>query len=364
MNYPVPPQGRPIGDSGQLVLGPFPVTRGDRGTRPVPTRATVFSGGSGDFQQLDRLPSYWQAGRYSHRYDVDLSDHRVSWQEQLESATPGFRFHATMHAIWRVADPAMVVRRGVNDSAAGDAVVRQELNAVLRNGTRRFPVQQDAQVQQYLESSYGGKELPLAQHGLTVASLILHVGFSAETESIVKAPTLQNVELDQLHGRLVIEQALQEGQAKLLGLRAEVIKAAASQDNGLLVYLIAQNQGDLRSILQEASNQAQLDNDRKLALFNSLVEQKYIQPADVQEMWQTLMRTPTGQTGLHALPGTVPPALPTVALPPQPAAPPAPWENTQAGAPLAPWELAPPAPPAPAAPTAPAPGTEPEEEWR
>ncbi|MEU5910148.1 CHAT domain-containing protein [Micromonospora sp. NPDC047527] len=136
---------------------------------PAPGAAVVYSTRTGDLEVAEAAtPRLWSPGdvaRYSTRYEVDTDEHRVVLHVPLPSRDFGRHFRASIAAVFRVTDPAQVVRRAVSDAVPP---VRAFLLDTCRPITRQFGVSEigdaAAAVRELLDSDL------LAPGGITLRS--------------------------------------------------------------------------------------------------------------------------------------------------------------------------------------------------
>jgi hypothetical protein len=287
--------------SQQLVSGPFQVTFTDRGA-PQPGWAMVFSRWDGNVEWLTHRPGAMERRRYRYRYDVSTTDHRLSWEDGLPSATAGYMFRARVELTWRVTKPEAVVQRGIDDTRAGDDVVRAGLTRRLVSRCRAFEIEDYAKAENDLNSALGDQEISLPE-GITVARLSARLDLDMEAEQYVRrqrelrweadiATQEHKNKLGEVERQGALRKLTEQHEQAIQSARADALRAAAKGHGGLLMQVVAQDPSQLRSVLQEVAARQDMEMEKKIKVFEELVANKLIQPADVDVMWQTLLQKP------------------------------------------------------------------------
>jgi hypothetical protein len=287
--------------SQQLVSGPFQVTFTDRGV-PQPGWAMVFSCADGNMEWLNRRPGAIERRRYRYRYDVSTIDHRLGWEDALPSATAGYMFRGRMELTWRVTKPEAVVQRGIGDTRAGDDVVRAGLVRRLVSRCRAFEIEDHAEAENDLNSMLGDQEISLPE-GITVSRLTARLDLDMEAEQYVRrqrglrweadiASQEHKNRLGEVERQSALRKLTEQHEQAVQSARADALREAAKGRGGLLIQVVAQDPSQLRSVLQEVAARQDIEMEKKLKVFEELVANKLVQPADVDVMWQTLLQNP------------------------------------------------------------------------
>jgi hypothetical protein len=213
--------------------------------------------------------------------------------------------------------PERVVQRGIRDTGAGDAVVRAGLAKILISRSRTFDIEQYALAQDNLNSALGDGEFPLPE-GITVSSFTARLDLDMETEQYVRrkrglaweediASQEQVNKIGDVRRQGVIRTMTEKQEQEIRSLRVTALREAAQGDGGLLIHVVAQDPSQLRSVLQEVAERQDIEMELKMKVFQELVANKLIQPADVDVMWQTFFQKPRpfGAPELSAVPGKV-----------------------------------------------------------
>jgi hypothetical protein len=288
--------------SEQLVSGPFPVKFSERGPSPRPGLALVFSLQDGKAVVLADRPSGLAYRRYRYGYEVMITDQRLRWEEMLQSRAAGYPFSARLQATWRVTSPAAVVERGILDVRMGHEVVKAGLLSRLIPECRTFDIEDCAKAEKILKDKFGNSDLILAE-GITVSNFTLQLDLDAEAEGYLRRTRgldwdeeiaikeRRNKTSEAVHAGDIQTMEEEHGR-KIRQARAKALRAAAKDEGGLIIELIAQDPSQLWRVLQEMSTRQDMDLQLKMQVFQKLVDNKLIQPADVDNMWQTIFHKP------------------------------------------------------------------------
>ncbi|MEU0343364.1 hypothetical protein ABZ092_31525 [Streptomyces bobili] len=292
-----------------LFTGPLPVSMADRGGSVRPGQAILFSSEEGELTELPRKPTAFGSLRYRYRYEVDLSDHTVSWSEPLQSGTGGFHFQAAFEARWKVSEAAEVVRRGIRSVGDGRDAVCVAMRDLLWPHAARYGIERMEEFAGFVRGSLCSRRHRLAT-GLTVDSLIVRIYLDEAAAGHLRA--LKQRDFDKQlavagHAVAMTEHTLdQELQTK----RREALLAAARGEGGLLVELIAQDPSKLHEIMRELGQRHDVAVEQKGRMLRDLVEAGHIQPAEAQQMWYEMHSPAPLFGGTAALPVTAPTAPP------------------------------------------------------
>lgn len=277
-------------EDGCLVAGPFPVRMGDRGAPPRPDRVLVFSLNDGVAELMDHRPSVRESRRYQYRYEVDTSDKHLAWRETLPSSVAGYFFRAELETAWRVSSAVDVVRRGIITTEKADVVVRRALAAMLISRTRKFDIENYADAQQALNSEFA-KEYSLPE-GIMLSSFIARLKLDSDAEQYVRTRHRMDWDAVLASKQHASDMTAAKQKGEVTALVEEQLRAAAQREGGLILYVMAQDPSQLRSVLNEVAAHQQITLEQKRQLFSDLIANKLVQPADVDVIWQTLFQQP------------------------------------------------------------------------
>ncbi|MDI2129828.1 hypothetical protein [Yinghuangia seranimata] len=275
----------PKDDPNALVIGPTAVTFAQRGAPARPGRALVLSLEDGAVVEVPRRPTAMESFRFKYRYEVDIGDHPVSWDEAFPSGTGGFEFLATLEARWRVTGPVDVVRRGMRTLADGHEVVRLRMRDLIWPHTGAYGIDRlaDASRMLWVRFCAGPHELP---EGITVVSLMVRLFLDPEATEHLRDMRKERWRTD------------------LIGERENALRAAMRGDGGLLLHLIAQDPSQLGQVLNDLATRQDMELAQKQQLLRDLMDHRLIQPAEAQEMWDRMTRPASAFGGMPTtLPG-------------------------------------------------------------
>ncbi|MCX4822176.1 hypothetical protein OG883_20255 [Streptomyces sp. NBC_01142] len=276
-------------EANQLFTGPVSVTMGDRGGPVRPGQALLFSTDSGDLVEVPRRPSAFGALKFRLRYEVNLSDHTVSWSEPLPSGTGGFAFQASFEARWRVTDPVQVVRRGIESVAKGHAEVCVAMRDLLWPHAVQHGIERLADFAHFVRTSICGRPHQLSL-GVTVDSLVVRVYLDAQADDHLRALKQAEFDTAQVRAQHIVTATTQDLNAQLQVKREEALLAAARGEGGLFLHLIGQDPSKLHEIMLELGNRHDIAVDQKATMLKDLISAGLIQPAEAQIMWQDMHR--------------------------------------------------------------------------
>jgi hypothetical protein len=291
-DYPYPyPQQQP------LVAGPYRVTLYDRGDPPRPGVALVFTRDDGQPVNVARRPTVRESRQYGYRYEVDVTTKGAQWSDQLTSRTAPFQ--ADIHAVWHVEEPEKAVSEGLVTPEQGESIVRTGLKDVVRSCARTYHVEDCVQAEELVNASFNGRTFPL-NFGITVTHLSVRLSLDEETEKFLLERTSveRELELEPRRHELRVQQSqsdhdielrAERQRIKVESLRREALRAAAGEgDLGLLLQVAAQEPAQLHTVLRELAASEAVERERKLAIFQELMKNKLIHPAEVESTLRLL----------------------------------------------------------------------------
>jgi hypothetical protein len=303
-------------NSRQLMLGPFPVSKRDRGGSPKPGWSLVFSLSDGVAKVVTCQPSRRESRSYHYRYEVDITDKELRWQQLLPSDAPGFSFRASLVLTWRITSPAEIVRRGIADMRRCESIIRRKLEIMLTSQSRKYDIEEHARAEAALNSALGQGDLILPE-GVTISAFTARLELDTDTEKHAKvrrgmdraaviAKHKQKGEVDSVMHDGRIKAIVGDQELEIQQKRAEALRAAARGDGGLLVQVVAQDPSQLRGVLQDVAAHHEIAMATKLKIFNEMVNNKLIQPADAEPIWQSFFQSSPSVFGAALWPGAAP----------------------------------------------------------
>jgi hypothetical protein len=321
-----PQSHEPANAPAPLILDDRPFNAQDRGLPAQPGRALVFSTADGQAEALPRRPSFFGAFRYHHRFEVDISHHFATLDEELPSRDDPLQFRVTLEIGWRVSDPAQIVQARIND---GEAVVRSRLMDFIRPMGRSFGIEDYHLVEDRINGQFGTREQVFPE-GITVFRLSARVFLDEATTRWLEARRgmVRQGDLDTIEHRNKVasaqhehelSQITQRHQAELEQERMDAVRAAAKGEDSLLLLLLARYPDQIHKVIEAVAQRREMTTQAQLSLFNKMVDQGYIQEVDVEPLRQILLRPLEGfadSTSTQMF------ALPQLAAEPSPAPPP------------------------------------------
>ncbi|KIF74161.1 hypothetical protein QR77_09505, partial [Streptomyces sp. 150FB] len=293
--YPAPAQGpqntAPQLDPNILIADPVKVTMGGRGDAPLPSQALVFSTADGQIVELARRPSAFGSVKYRYRYDVNMSDHLSTWDDQLPSGTGGFAFQAAYEARWAVTSAAEVVRRNIKTTVDGVRAVSYAVRDLLRAQAGLYSIEQLDQFEKYTRERFSGRPHEMVE-GLTIQTLTVRLSLdqhAVEHLRALKQAQFATLEARAKHNTDVATHYLSED---LQGLRERAMLEAARGEGGLMLRLIGQDTSRLHELMLEFGNRHEVTVERKSQMLKELVDKGMIQPAEAQKMWEQMYNPP------------------------------------------------------------------------
>jgi len=291
--------------------------------RQTPSAVYVLSYNSGKLRLFTRAPSIGDRMGSKYCYIIDASERHTSGKLSIPARDDVYFFQIQFEASWYVSDPVAVVRR---NAIHGDELISSFLsNAMWRMGRNHSPNDAQGAENEILRSLRAPWNLG---NGLTLTSIFSRVVLDQR-----QAGAVAEIDTDTHTG--VLE-------------RNRFTRLRARLDDGDQSYVLehlSQHPGDTGSVLQMLTATRERNEQTRLALFDRLVNQGYIQDADIGPLRDMILSGPP-TTALTA--GTAPAqAMITPIASPVLAA--GPGQMLPAGSANALW-------PAPHAPTAAVPG--------
>ncbi|MEV4518455.1 hypothetical protein AB0K00_57050 [Dactylosporangium sp. NPDC049525] len=344
----------------------------------TPSVAVVYATRDGDLEVLDGgKPMRWSdqmLTKYRTRFEVDISDHHLSFEfkDDVPLPTQGdvYHFHATVSVSFRVTDPAEVIRRNVTDAVP---LVRGHVLGVCRPITRMFAIEEAEEAEAAIRARF--RRDTLIQGGISMYAVEVRLSLdeagrkylqeveqAARDEKIHAARHATNVNDVNREGQLDV---LKQARDHLLQDRERMMLNGQPLDAMSMVRLHLQRNphdtaGAMKIVaeLEQARYEHQeKQTDRMQSLLAGFAGEGLVNPAEVSALVDAVVRHMEGSAGvLHA--------SATVGTPAQPQQPALDWDeslddilgaaNPSATPADEPGRSPAPAAPAPAAPAPPA----------
>ncbi|MFI6540946.1 hypothetical protein ACIBHY_51415 [Nonomuraea sp. NPDC050547] len=298
---PTPPAGL-IGHTGQVRYG-------DRGPLPRPGTAVVYANRNGDAVVLPHRPSMLMVREYQTWHEVDIARHQSTVHADVRSHVDTMHFHLQAEVMWGVSDPVVIVRHGTAD---GESLVRAHLVDRAWKVTRRFDIEQCGLAEEELQKGFEPGPIVLDE-GITLYTVIVKLHSDA--------PTAQFYAHQRNLTRIgITDQASFKNQSHLEKQRVAALKQVAMGEDDLLFLFLSRHPDQVGTVLEQVVKRRELNLKTQMALFEKLVDEGYIQEADVESMRQVLLK-PIEQAAHLGSTTALGPAAPPQALQPAPAPP-------------------------------------------
>jgi uncharacterized protein YegL len=276
-----------------------------------PSVAVVYVTRTGDLEVLDGgKPMRWGdqiMTRYRARYEVDISDHYLTFEFKDDLALPTqadvYHFHATVSASFRVADPAEVIRRDVQDAVP---LVRGHLLGVCRPITRLFSIEEAEEAEAAIHARF--RRDTLIQGGISLYAVEVRLSLdeagrtylqaieqAARDEKINTAQHLTNVGDEKRQGELdLIRQARDHARQE----RERLMLGGQPMDAVSMVRLhLQRNPSDTAGAMKMLSELEQVrfaheqkQTDRMQSLLAGFARDGLVNPAEVSPLVEAVMR--------------------------------------------------------------------------
>ncbi|WP_034090614.1 vWA domain-containing protein [Streptacidiphilus albus] len=298
-----------------LILSRQPVRRIGPTAAIDPSRAVVYASAVGQLYWLQgRLPSLSDQflGRFSTRYEVDMSDHHR--RARLESSPLPCSdqvhfFQASLDIGFRVVDPTEIVRRNIQDALV---VVYGQVAQVLRGISRRFAIEEAAgaeaamnqRLAQQLRLDEGitvhrclvelNTDEAAQRHftGLTQAKRDRERGYAAHDLAKDAVASDNELEAERQRGQLERDRLAEEARLAEQQRRMRALAGSGMDVKDLLRAHLAQHPEDTAGAIAQVLRQMEIQAEyaanrdaRSDARFQTILKEGLLQPVDV-EQWR------------------------------------------------------------------------------
>jgi uncharacterized protein YegL len=277
----------------------------------VPSVAVVYATRDGDLEVLDGgKPMRWSdqmLTRYRTRFEVDISDHHLFFELKDDVALPTqadvYHFHATVSASFRVADPAEVIRRNVQDASA---LVRGHVLGVCRPITRMFSIEEAEEAESAIRARF--RRDTLIQGGISLYAVEVRLSLDAAArqylqdleradrdDKINAAQHVRNVNDANRQGQLDL---LKQTQDHVLQERERLMLNGQPMDMASMIRLhLQRNPHDTAAAMKMMAEleQVRFENqqkqtDRMQSLLAAFANDGLLNPAEVSDLVQAVVR--------------------------------------------------------------------------
>lgn len=271
-----------------------------------PGRAFVFSDREGGLVRLSAPPQRGMLGfggpRYEWCFEVDTTLRRNTFVDSVPSRTELSRFELTVQAEWSVTDPAAVVRRGLGDAAE---IVRARLLDIARTVGHRFQIEQVAEMETALAERFRA-EPRTYDEGITVHRCYVKAIPDERTRHFQ-----ERFQIARVNRQLTDEEV-------------GALRVSIRTSSDLFLRYLAQDPSRVGTLILDMRRHEEIKEERIIELYRQAIEQRIIQPAEVNEMLQQLrgsmtdLLQPESRSGILDQPAIPPAAYATPALPGEP----------------------------------------------
>jgi uncharacterized protein YegL len=286
----------------KLILSKTYIRRSDPAIwRPTLANvAVVYADINGNLVHPDKLPRMRDSIRspFRIRYEVDVGDHQRRFSAQttpLPAKGDVYAFENEVTVGFRVTDPVAVVRRNVVDALP---VVYPRLIDMMRQVTREFDIHDSASAERRVNALFA--EPVVLDEGITVflCRAQLSPDRSARQYVMEVDEASRSVELNrQLH---VGAKDAAQHELELVGMRhrADLDRRAnelAALGNDSLDYRrvlqlhLVQHPEDTERVLNLLVSYEQTQDDKRLELFQFMIEKNLVNPVDVDVFRRELL---------------------------------------------------------------------------
>ncbi|GGK85219.1 hypothetical protein Sme01_29880 [Sphaerisporangium melleum] len=225
----------------------------------VPGRALLYSDVTGEVHHLPRPPMSYPWRRYRFRYEVDLSDHYVTFRVEVPSRSEASRFRLVIDVGWRVTDPVRIVKSRIRD---GNEIVLSRVTEAVRPICRGYEIEEDSALERHLTESLGLGRVHDYPEGISMFR------FSAQVAQ--KRP--------------VSEQTAAARMA-VFGLRSQL-----RTEEDLILMLLQRAPDRVGDVIADIRRRKEMTMQSRIELFNKMVDNDLIQEAEMESIRQLILR--------------------------------------------------------------------------
>ncbi|MEU8796345.1 hypothetical protein [Spirillospora sp. NPDC048819] len=296
------PQGTDSTES-DLIVGSGYVTFGDRGPAPSPGMAIVYSDRSGVAVPPFGRASIFDAHRYKNWYMVDVRRRHDTISASVPSRYDAMRFQLEADVTWGVTAPEVIVTYAVEDALE---TVKARLLERFWQVTRRYDIDDCTTAERELQDMQLHGPLVL-EEGITLFKVAVRLHIDEHTAEFQHKT--RGLERDMVTDRQNVELERQ---------RIEALRRTAKGEDELLFLFLTRNPDQVGEVLRMIAQRREMTQNAQMALFDRMVDQGFIQEADVENMRGLLL-----QPLERVADSTAVTAFGAPAIPPPPTAPPA-----------------------------------------
>lgn len=284
-----------------LVVDSGPVTFGDRGPAPSPGLALVYSDRGGVAIPPFGRASLFDVPRYKNWYMVDVRRHQNTVSASVPSRYDAMRFQLEADVTWGVTAPEVIVTYALEDALE---TVKSRLLERFWQVTRRYDIDDCTTAERELQDMQLRGPLVL-EEGITVFKAVVRLHIDEHTAKFQHKT--RGLERDMVTDRQNVELERQ---------RLEALRRTAKGEDDLLFLFLTRNPGQVGEVLRMIAQRREMTQNAQMALFDRMVDQGFIQEADVEHMRGLLLQPLERVADTRAVT-----AFGAPAIPPPPTAP-------------------------------------------
>jgi hypothetical protein len=268
---------------------------------PEPGVALVFSGNGRDLLTLKQGQKALTRGEvrwsYNLLYKVDLTEHPLTFQCDVPCKGDAFKFYAEVTFRCKVRQPEVIVQNNITNVAQW---IKDSVEDIMRVISRKHEVKESGNAEEEMRSIVGKA---ICEAGFDLSNFTVKLSLSKEAVEWIQGQTrieleyrqkeeeaaFQNkqIQLDlqaklqqqELKHKLAKQQT--EFELKLMEQKTNFYSSILQSGNlQLLALQLAQNPGDVQSILQALNQQKQIEREHNVKVLQTLLD------ADVLEGWK------------------------------------------------------------------------------
>jgi hypothetical protein len=217
----------------------------------------------------------------SEMYSVDLTTHDDVLSLELPSREEAFRFPATVHVSWRVADPIIAVRTGLNDPVGQ---VQRALEGQLRTVTRKFSLDENPKAEAEINASYQGRPIVVS------SALVIDRCSVLIDPEVGRRRHLEELRVTE-HDRQ-LSMLREQNDLALRKQRMDMYIEALRNDNMSMLALVLSGHGeDAKAVIELVLREKDKNAEKARDVLDMLIEKKLVNRHDVKEIMNDAAKT-------------------------------------------------------------------------
>jgi hypothetical protein len=251
------------------------VTFGDRGPAPSPGMAIVYSDRNGVAVPPFGRASIRDAHRYKNWYLVDVRRRHDTISASVPSRYDAMRFQLEADVTWGVTAPEVIVTYALEDVLE---TVKSRLLESFWQVTRTYDIDDCNTAERELQDTQLRGRLVLDE-GITVFKVVVRLHIDEHTAEFQQKT--RGLERDLVTDRQNVELERQ---------RIEALRQTARGEDELLFLFLTRNPEQVGEVLRMIAQRREMTQKAQMALFDRMVDQGFIQEADIENMRGLLLQ--------------------------------------------------------------------------